>query len=81
MDKEAGELVDVFIASGEQQYTKSYYLKRNGERTGEKVVVVVMRTSPKLEKAITEFAVEAHKAVAGPKGMACPMCNGTGRIS
>ena len=80
MDKEAGKLVDAFIASGEAEYSKSYILTRNEEPTGEKVLVLVLRTNPQGEKALKEFAVGIQKAVAGPKGMQCPMCGGTGKI-
>jgi len=80
MDKEAKQLGDAFIASGEKVYSKSYILTRNEEPTGEKVLVLVLRTNPQGEKALKEFAVGIQKAVAGPKGMQCPMCGGTGIV-
>lgn len=80
MDKEAEQLVDAFIDSGKKEYSKSYILTRNEEPTGEKVLVLVLRTNPQGEKAIKEFAVGIQKAVAGPKGMQCPMCGGTGKV-
>jgi len=43
-------------------------------------LVLVLRTNPQGEKALKEFAVGIQKAVAGPKGMQCPMCGGTGKV-
>ena len=80
MEKETGQLVDAFIASKQKEYSKSYQLTRDGEPTGEKVLVLVIRTTPQGEKALKEFSVRVQKAVAGPKGMPCPMCGGTGKV-
>ncbi len=80
MEKEAGQLADAFIASKQKEYSISYKLTRDGEATGEKVLVLVIRTTPQGEKALKEFSVGVQKAVAGPKGMSCPMCGGTGKV-
>lgn len=80
MEKEAGHLVDAFLKSKQKEFSKSYNLTRDGELTGEKVLVLVIKTTPQGEKALKEFSVGVQKAVAGPKGMACPMCGGTGKI-
>ncbi len=80
MDKEASLLADAFIASKEKEYIKVYNLTKAGKPIEEKVVVLVVRATPQLEKAMKEFSVGVHKAVAGPQGMQCPMCSGTGKI-
>ncbi len=80
MDKIAEQLVDAFLASKQNKYTKSYKLiQKNKEPTGENILVLVIKTTPQGEKAIKEFSVGLQKAVAGPKGMACPMCGGSGK--
>lgn len=82
MKDEAEKLVDALLASKEKEYHKTYYLTNaKGERTGEYVFVLVVRTDEegtKRLKEYTEFSV--HKAVAGPKGVPCPLCGGSGKV-
>lgn len=80
MDKEAKQLVDAFLASRESEYSESYVITRDGKPTGEKVFLLVIRTTPQGEKALKEYSVGVQKAVAGPKGLPCPVCGGTGKV-
>lgn len=81
MEEEAEKLVDALLASREKEYHKTYFLTNQGVRTGEYVFVLVIRTDEEGNKRLkeyTEFSV--NKAVAGPKGVPCPLCDGTGKV-
>ena len=82
MEDEAKKLVQALIEAGKDEYHNTYYLtNQKGERTGKYVFVMVVKTDEEGKerlKEVTEFSV--HKAVAGPKGVPCPLCGGSGKV-
>jgi|GEM_PF-3600722 len=81
MKDEAKKLVQALIDSGEIEFHETYTLTRDGKNTGNYVFVLVVKTDAEGNtrlKEVTEFSV--HKAVAGPKGVPCPLCGGSGKV-
>lgn len=79
MDIKAKELAQALLNSGESSYTTTFNITEHDRRSDEVIVVVAIRTGDKGEKAVKRLT-EAVKAVSGPSGIPCPMCNGSGRI-
>lgn len=80
METEAKKLVEVFVNSKQTEFVTSYDLTRFGKPTGEKIVVLVLRTNADGVKTTQEFSVNIRKAVAGPRGIPCACCGGTGKV-
>jgi hypothetical protein len=70
MDDEALKLAQALLNSGENEFLKEFTVNdKNNQPTGDTVVIIAKKKN-----------ADVYKSVAGPKGMICPACNGTGRI-
>jgi len=59
----------------------SFNITSKGQPTSEVVVVIAIRTDKGREEIFRKLSESiAIKSVAGPKGLVCPVCNGTGRV-
>jgi len=81
MDELARKLAQELLDSGKDLYREQYPVTRNQQKTEEVIVVIAIKTDRRGEQILKEMAEHFEtKAVAGPKGNVCPVCNGTGRI-
>lgn len=80
MDEEAKKLAQAFADSSERIYEKTYTIK--GGSDDDVIVLVVVRTHKRGEGAIKKLSESnfIRKAVAGPAGVPCPLCGGTGKV-
>ena len=69
MDDEAEKLAQAFLNSGKGQFSSKYNITEHGQSTGEVIVIIAIKKNESV-----------YKSVAGPKGIVCPACNGTGRL-
>lgn len=82
-NNEAKALAQAFLNSGESRYKETFTITQSGQDSGEVIVIVALRTNRRgselLEKAMIKLS-ESYKAVAGPAGLPCPVCGGSGRL-
>ena len=82
-DELAKELAQGLIDSSEKRYQKVFIVTRQDEPVDDQVVVVIAvqtnRNGAAMSRKLSEPLV--IKAVAGPSGQICPVCNGTGKVS
>lgn len=81
MEELAKKLAQELLNSEKDLFREQYSVTRKEQRTGEVIVVIAVKTDQRGEQILKEMADHFEtKAVAGPKGNVCPVCNGTGRI-
>jgi hypothetical protein len=82
MDQQkAKEIAKELLNSGQTSDQASFTVTSNDQATGEVIVIVAIKTDRRGEETVKRLAENiATKAVAGPKGTVCPVCNGTGRV-
>lgn len=82
MDQERAKSIAQELLNSRQLTDQvSFNVTSNDRETGKVIVVVAIKTDRRGEetlKKLTENIVT--KSVAGPKGVVCPVCNGTGRV-
>jgi hypothetical protein len=82
-DDMAAQLADMLIASHGTHYIWQWPVTVRGVKTGEKLIVIVLRAQPDwTDRIVTTIDHEMNslKAVAKPAGHPCPMCGGSGRL-
>jgi metal-responsive CopG/Arc/MetJ family transcriptional regulator len=76
MEAEARKLAQALLDSGERRHTKTFTITEGDRTSNEEVLIIAVRGDDREIKRLSE----SIKAVSGPSGTPCPMCNGTGKI-
>jgi len=80
-DLQAQKIAQDLVNSDRLSDQASFNIEIDGQPTSEVVVVIAIRTDKGRENIFRKISESiAIKSVAGPKGLVCPVCNGTGRV-
>jgi len=76
-DATVKNLAQEFLSSGETSFSKTFTISESDDV----IVFIAIRKNKRGRELVKRFSESIiTKAVAGPYGQPCPMCNGSGKI-
>jgi len=80
ISKLAHELVQELLRSKRRSYSDSWNVVRQGDPTGEEVILVIAVGDKASGGALKESIKSVQSVATLPAGTPCPRCGGTGRV-